>query len=70
MVRLSKMSLALLVMTLGLAGCATQPVRYQGLASSAQLTANPQDKGGHVPFAYAASSADWSRYGPSSSIPS
>ncbi|SOC83907.1 Protein of unknown function [Ensifer adhaerens] len=63
MVRLSKMPLALLVMTLGLAGCATQPVRYQGLASSAQLAANPQDKSGHVPFAYVASNTDWSRYG-------
>lgn len=60
--KLSKMSLALLVAG-ALAGCATQPVRYQGLASAAQLAANPQDKGGHIPFAYAASNTDWSRYG-------
>ncbi|WP_036839894.1 DUF3313 domain-containing protein [Pleomorphomonas oryzae] len=62
MVRLSKISLALLLVTGGLAGCASQPVRYQGLASAAQLTANPKDKVGHVPFVYAASNTDWSQY--------
>ncbi|BAI71762.1 hypothetical protein AZL_011240 [Azospirillum sp. B510] len=50
-------------MTGGLAGCASQPVRYQGLASTEQLTANPQDKGGHLPFVYVANNTDWSKYG-------
>jgi hypothetical protein len=46
-----------------LAGCSTtRPVDYQGLASAPQMTANPEDRNGRVPFAYASSDVDWSRY--------
>jgi hypothetical protein len=52
-----------LILCLGvLAGCATtHPVAYQGLASSSQLSQNPQS-GGHVPFLYSADNADSPRY--------
>jgi predicted RNA binding protein with dsRBD fold (UPF0201 family) len=45
------------------AGCAsTGPVDYTGLASTARLAPNPQNKDGRVPFAYSAPDVDWSRY--------
>ena len=53
----------LLILCLGvLAGCATtHPVAYQGLASSAQLSPNPQ-RGGHVTFLYLADNVDSPSY--------
>ena len=46
-----------------LAGCATtHPVAYKDLASSTELTANAQDKRGHLPYQYTAADCDWSRY--------
>lgn len=63
MAKPTRISLALLFLAGGLAGCASQPVRYQGLESATQLTTNPQDRAGRVPFVYAASNTDWSRYG-------
>lgn len=43
-------------------GCATHPVNYQGLSSTSELTPNPRDKSGHVPFLYTATDNDWSKY--------
>jgi hypothetical protein len=46
-----------------LAGCATtHPVAYKDLASSTELTANAQDKHGHLPYQYTAADCDWSTY--------
>jgi hypothetical protein len=52
------------VVCLGLlAGCATtHPVAYKDLASSTELTANAQDKRGHLPYQYTAADCDWSTY--------
>jgi hypothetical protein len=44
------------------AGCATtHPVAYQGLASSSQLSSNPQNAR-HVPFLYSANDVNWLGY--------
>jgi hypothetical protein len=46
-----------------LAGCTTtKPVQYKSLNSTAQLTPNPQDQNGHMPFYYAAPGAQLATY--------
>jgi predicted RNA binding protein with dsRBD fold (UPF0201 family) len=45
------------------AGCAsTSPLQYTGLASTARLAPNPQDKDGRIPFVFSAADVDWSYY--------
>lgn len=45
-----------------LAGCGTAaPIRYSGIASSAQLAPNPNDSTGRIPFRYA-TPVDWRSY--------
>jgi hypothetical protein len=45
-----------------LSGCAsTEPVAYSGIASSSQLTPNPQDKSGRIPYRYS-TQVDWRPY--------
>jgi len=47
---------------LALGGCAgTQPNRYGGLASSAQLRPNPDDRSGRVPYEYS-TPVNWRNY--------
>lgn len=54
--------LAAAALCLALAGCGTaEPVKYSGIASSAQLERNAQDKSGRMPYRYA-SNADWRQY--------
>lgn len=56
----------LLAVTLGvavLAGCSsTRPVKYEGLASTAQLEPNRREKNGHVPFQYSPNVSNWHNY--------
>ena len=55
--------LPLVLMAGVLAGCASsRPVDYTGLASTAWLAPNPQNRNGRIPFAYSAPDVDWSRY--------
>jgi hypothetical protein len=54
---------AFVLCSAALAGCVTtHPVNYQRLASAPQLTPNPEDKHGHVPFLYSAPDNDWRKY--------
>lgn len=53
---------ALLVLTTLLVGCSgSDPVRYSGLHSAAQLTPNTGDNAARIPYRYS-TAVDWSKY--------
>lgn len=53
---------ALLVLTILLAGCSgSEPLRYSGLRSAAQLTPNTGDNAARIPYRYS-KAVDWSKY--------
>jgi hypothetical protein len=47
---------------IGIAGCATTTPQYRNLNSSAQLTANTQNKNKHIPLSYTSPDAQLNRY--------
>jgi hypothetical protein len=54
---------ALVALTAIVAGCAsTDPVAYQGIASSKQLSVNPRNKDGKVPLLYSDSGVNFRTY--------